>query len=108
MINVSKLADGDLLGDITVGDEVIHMLRYRYGEGNLAICLETEDGEPDGVLTINLDDSVALERAGEFAVKTWGENECRRAPALASGVFEDTGKRIRAGYCQAEVWRFKE
>jgi len=45
--------------------------------------------------------------SGEFAAKTWSENEEIAEDALKSGLFIDTGKRIRSGYVEASVWRFK-
>ena len=44
---------------------------------------------------------------GEFAVRTWSKNESVAKAALASGIFEDTGKRIPTGFVEAQVWRFK-
>lgn len=43
---------------------------------------------------------------GEYLVRTWSENEWAHN-LLEAGLFEDTGKRVATGYCNAEVWRLK-
>jgi hypothetical protein len=53
-------------------------------------------------LTVNIPEA-DLE-PGEILVKTWSENESLAAAALASGHFRDTGKRVKTGWCEAEVW----
>ena len=75
-----------------------------YKTGGTAVIL-TQDGRRFATLSVNFP-LVKLEE-GEFAVKTWGENEQVAADALASGLFVDTGKRIKSGYVEASVWRFK-
>jgi hypothetical protein len=44
----------------------------------------------------------------EFCVKTWSENEVLVAPMLATGLFEDTCRRVPSGYVVAPVWRIKD
>ena len=61
-------------------------------------------GEEELVLSVNLPDCVL--EPGEFGVKIWSENEIIAREALASGLFMDTGKRIRTGYVTAPVWKF--
>ena len=77
-----------------------------YANGRLAIQLETFDGEPWAVLSVNLPDAPAPPK-GHFYAKTWSENEVIRAAALRSGLFEDTGQRIPTGWVLAELWRLK-
>jgi hypothetical protein len=43
----------------------------------------------------------------EVMIKTWSENKLVAKTALASGLFEDTGKRIPTGFVLAEIWRVK-
>lgn len=76
-----------------------------YGNGALAVQLISEDGEPIGKLSVNLVEEAASLGEREFFAKTWSENEPLIAPALASGIFEDTGRRVRAGFCEAQVWK---
>lgn len=64
------------------------------------------DGEMYGKLTVNLPE-VKLED-GELLIKTWSENENLSGAAMKTGLFEDTGKRIPTGFCEAQVWRIKE
>ncbi len=94
------------IGQIKAYDTTLDLVRQAYSDGNLAIeVVSAEDGERYGVLTVNLPQSVDLAKNGEFAVKTWNENAPMREPALASGLFVDTGKRIPTGWVEAEVWR---
>lgn len=76
----------------------------RYDPPRLAITLETYIGEPFGTLTVNLPDDKLDE--GEFFVKTWSENEGLAKSCMNSGAFIDTGKRVKTGYVEAQVWRF--
>jgi len=61
---------------------------------------------PLAILTVNLPEEDLSD--GEFFVKTWGENEEISVEALASGLFIDTGRRVKTGHCEAQVWQFKE
>lgn len=88
----------------TAYGEELEMRETCYANKRIAIKLQsTKDGAPWGVLTVNVPD-VHLDD-GEILVKTWSENKPFRAPALATGLFQDTGKRVPAGYAQAEIWR---
>jgi hypothetical protein len=101
---------------------VVKMVAAIYTTRRLAIELyvpvSPDDGaEPDegggeedeeahellGVLTVNLADAVV--RNGEILVKTWHENEPLARAALQTGLFEDTGRRLRAGAASVQVWR---
>jgi hypothetical protein len=95
MIPKIKTRYGDMDVDITL-----------YKTGGTAVIL-TQDGQRFATLSVNFPfPEVELEE-GEFAVKTWSENEQVAADCLASGLFIDTGKRIKSGYVEASVWRFK-
>lgn len=77
-----------------------------YGNDRVAIQLmDAETEEPIGKLTVNLPEEELAE--GEFFVKTWSENKGIAAAALASGLFEDTGRRVATGRVEAQVWRFR-
>jgi hypothetical protein len=41
-------------------------------------------------------------------VKAWSENEPLIAPLLATGLFEDTGRRTPTGYAVSPTWRIKD
>jgi len=86
------------------GDMEVEVVLYKIG--GTAVIL-TQDGQRFATLSVNFPfPEVELEE-GEFAVKTWSENEEIAEDALASGLFIDTGKRIKSGYVEASVWRFK-
>jgi hypothetical protein len=57
---------------------------------------------------VNLPEHAARLGAGEFFVKTWSENEGLIAPALVSGCFVDTGRRVDLGFVAAVVRRLAE
>ena len=80
--------------------------RYR-DNGNMAVSLIEEDGfnSPFGSLSVNIDLPLA---EGEFFAKTWSENDELAQAALASGVFEDTGRRVPYGFVEAQVWRLMD
>jgi len=84
------------------GDMEVEVVLYK--TGGTAVLL-IQDNYRFATLSVNFP-LVKLEE-GEFAVKTWSENEQVAADALASGLFVDTGKRIQSGYVEASVWRFK-
>lgn len=97
------------IGSIAVGGRQMLLDQGNYKKGEIAIQLVSIDDcgfpEPWGVLTTNIP-GVHLDR-DEILVKTWGENEQFRSPLLASGFFEDTGRRIPTGYVMAEVWQLQ-
>lgn len=80
--------------------------KYRGGATAIRIVGDDEEfggEEPWGVLTVNIPGTPLAQ--DEILVKTWSENEPFRAPALATGLFEDTGRRIPSGFVLAEVWK---
>lgn len=98
------------IGTITAHGKDLQLMLNRYKGGAMVIQLvgfNEEFGyeEPWGDLTTNIPGLQLGE--GEILVKTWGENEGFRAPALASGLFADTGRRVRTGYAVAEIWRIQ-
>ncbi|MNR71455.1 hypothetical protein D3C71_20810 [compost metagenome] len=92
-----------VIGNFQACDLNLRILATTYATGHIAFAIETEEGEPCGCLSVNVPD-VVLE-PGEFIAKTWAENEPLREPALATGLFQDTGKRIEVGFCEGEIWR---
>lgn len=78
-----------------------------YGvDGRIALLTKVEGtGEPWGKLTVNIEGAELA--PGEFAVRDWEESAEHAAAAMASGLFEDTGRRIPTGFVTAGVWRFK-
>lgn len=87
-----------------------HLLCFRckkYLDGNaVAVIAECENGAPYTKLTINIPE---VELANnELIVKTWGENEHLAVAAMETGLFKDTGKRIIAGFTEAQIWKVVE
>lgn len=100
----SKLLDGKTF---KIGDEVVEISTNRYSDGNRVairlVCTEGEDkGMPYCTLTVNIPEVTLL--PGEIIIKSWEENEYAAEAAKSSGLFNDTGKRVRTGYVQAEIW----
>lgn len=96
------------IGTIRVDDQDLDLIRGAYpygGATSIRLIGNDEDGCPSpwGCLTVNIPGTDLA--SNEVLVKTWSENEQFRGPALASGLFADTGRRIRTGFVAAEVWR---
>lgn len=86
-------------GELTV-------VTHNYTTGNaLGIELIDEEGESCAILSVNLPEHSHLLGAGEFFAKTWSENARLAEDALASGIFEYTGR--KTGYALiAPIWKF--
>lgn len=82
---------------------LVSIFEAAYSNGRVALQL-VKGGELIATLTVNLPEH-RLEK-NEFFVKTWSENERIAGDCLVSGLFIDTGKRIRTEYVTASVWRF--
>lgn len=78
----------------------------RYQNGRRALNLVTSEGIPFGTLTVNLPDQDLNDNL--VAMALWAENAPMRAPMMETGLFEDTGRRVRVGYATAEIWAIKE
>jgi hypothetical protein len=83
------------------GSEVTVRAGY-YEDRSVALAIEF-DVETAGKLTVSVPGTKLGYR--EVLVKTRSENQGLAAAALASGIFEDTGRRISAGSVDAQVWR---
>jgi hypothetical protein len=84
--------------------------RYAAG-GAIAVQLINDNDalpEPMATFSTNLVPSGAVLGLDEFNVKSWSENEDLVEPMLATGLFEDTGRRTRSGYVASPVWRLKD
>ncbi len=86
----------------------IHIGRYPKG-GAIYVQLYTADGdeppEPLATLSCNLVPYGAVLADDEFSVKSWSENEPLIDSMLATGLFEDTGRRTPTGFAVAPTWR---
>lgn len=89
------------------GKVLIRVGRYPAG-GALYVDLFNKADGPVTTLSTNLVPYGAAVASDEFTVKCWSENEPVIDAMLATGLFEDTGRRIPTGYVTAPVWRIKD
>lgn len=90
------------IGTITIAGQA-HQLQEAYYPNNLT-AIVIDEGRW-GKLTVNVVD-VPPPPPGHVYVKTWEENARVRAPALATGLFRDTGARVPCGFAMAELWSY--
>lgn len=85
--------------------------RGHYLNGTIAVQLETERGDLIATLSVYvpLDDIVRTLASNEFVVMDWDENTRLIELALASGLFEDTGRLVdlSADGRSAPIWRIR-
>lgn len=93
------------IGEFKAMGRTLSVLRCEYVTGRVAIKL-WHAGQEFATLSVNLPNEPNPPE-GCFWAKTWSENEPLRKPALASGLFEDTGRRVQTGFVLAELWRLK-
>mgnify|MGYP001228047524 CR=1 FL=1 len=92
------------------GSASIHVGRYPKG-GAIYVQLYTvgdDYPEPLATLSTNLVPYGTSLADDEFSVKSWSENAPLIEPLLATGLFEDTGRRTPTGYASAPTWRIKD
>lgn len=77
----------------------------QYSNGRPALQLVDEDGLPYAKLTVNIPEVDQGEE--ELFIKDWAENEFLANAAITSGLFEDTGKKIKTGFCETAIWIIK-
>lgn len=90
----------------------INIGRYPHG-GAIFIQLLSANPEDDfpgplATFSVNLKSYGCPVNDNEFNVKGWEENECLVEPMLASGLFEDTGRKFPSGYVVSPVWRLRD
>jgi hypothetical protein len=96
------------IGEVDLGEYGHALVRVgRYPQsGQVAISLiDANTSEPIATLSTNLaeyDVPIAPDSAG---IKNWGENEAIIKPLLASGLFKDSGQRVKAGLVTIPVWQ---
>lgn len=96
------------IGTLNISGERLDIVAETYLHSNGGrTCIEIVDREGFSFATLTTNLPYAPLEPGEFHVKTWFENEGLVAPMLATGLFDDTGKRVTAGFAEAHVWRFK-
>lgn len=62
---------------------------------------------PFTAITKNIPELDVMKR-DRLAIKAADENECLREPLLKTGMFVDTGSRIRCGWSTLEVWQLTD
>ena len=75
----------------------------RYGNGNLHVQLMTPE-EPYATLSTNVD-GIVLDKDC-FIAKTYNENEGLCEQFIETGLFEDTGEKVSAGFASCPIYRF--
>jgi hypothetical protein len=103
-MNMSELnVDVKLLG----GKARLRLEVDAYSNGRIAVtAVDRVTGDRLGRVTVNIPE--AQQADGEIFVKTWSENSgwVYQLPELLPHVFRNTGRKVPAGYIQAEVWEF--
>lgn len=75
---------------------------HYYQNGNLAIALEEEHGEPYGVLTINLGDKLP----SDYAYLDTNMHPNAEEIVKEYGLAENTGKYEQSGFCTYPLYKF--
>jgi hypothetical protein len=90
------------IGNIEADGNNLSVHVEQYAANQPKVVQIYDDEGPYCTLSVNIPGTQLAE--DEFLIKTWSENESLRGPVLASGLFLDTGRRVQAGFAQAEVW----
>ncbi|MBA4372248.1 MAG: hypothetical protein C0402_05250 [Thermodesulfovibrio sp.] len=77
-----------------------------YHNGRLALLLLDGLGNLESTVSVNLPGEIVAD--DEVIIKNWSENVEIAPLVLATGIFEDTGRRIPTGFVEAEVWKVKD
>ena len=76
----------------------------RYTNGNLHVQLMTAE-EPYATLSTNVD-AIVLDKDC-FVAKTYSENKGLNEQFIESGLFEDTGQSVFAGFVSCPILKYK-
>ena len=76
----------------------------RYTNGNLHVQLMTAE-EPYATLSTNVD-GIVLDKDC-FVAKTYSENKGLNEQFIESGLFEDTGQSVFAGFVSCPILKYK-
>jgi hypothetical protein len=83
------------------GQELILRLET-YENGNTAVVVQTEIGEPYAVLSVNVEEKLP---SGSFYLKDYAENAEIAAVVTALGIFEPMEITTDVGWRTVEQWR---
>lgn len=95
------------IGGFLTPSGIARVIRGNYGsaDGPTAIWLvDAVTDEKIATVSVNVPE-VPIPDPALFFAKTYSENEVLRSPLLASGLFEDTGLRLKSGHAELELWR---
>lgn len=93
-----------VIGTLNYQEMPLTIVEYPGRMGTNSYSLYCEDGEPFTDLSKAPWGLIELAE-DEVHMKFYSENEGLREPLLATGLFEDTGRRVPAGFAELEVWR---
>lgn len=89
---------------LTVFGAQVKIVETSYPGGAPAIQL-VDGEEPFYMLSCNVE--AASLNDGEFALRSWSQNEQVVSAALHSGHFADTGRRVKTGGVVTPIWRWR-
>lgn len=93
------------IGQIVVDGNKFDIVQTMFPNGRVALLIQ-RGLEPYSRLAVNVPQAEIGPH--EFFARTYEENYELRGPLLASGLFEDTGKRIKSGFVSLELWRLRQ
>ena len=79
----------------------VNIIRANYGNGNLAIAIELEDGEPFATLTVNIDILMPDYAFVDTNNCPWAEEFIKE-----NNLGEFTGTVRKSGYCSYPLYKF--
>lgn len=104
VMNRRGLEHGVIIGRFRTQFGVAVATAFLYpSNGALGISLAADDGEPIGVLSVNLDRAQYKLKRGEFFLKQYGENVGLAESAMRSGLFQLLPVVVANGYVEVPV-----
>ena len=87
------------------GGEKLELVTRLYNHGHgVCLLIQSVDGAPYAKLSSNPDGLIEL-AADEHLIKTYAENTGIAACVLGLGIFKDTGRRVKNGYVELQIWK---
>lgn len=95
------------LGEMTTEEGKFRVYRQFYSNWAVSIQLQDDAGIVRRTLSANIAVAIDLLGPNEFFVPTWGNNVFLNKAALASGLFEDTGRPgpLTEFLVRPQIWR---
>lgn len=98
-------------GEVTLpkyGEARMFGTEYKFAPDQQAVLIDNSEFGPIMTMTVCLPEAGWELEPGEFFVQTYNFSPEMRAALLASGWFEDTGRRTPSGFVDIEIWRWGE